>query len=440
MSGIPVRHLGFVESLFAEFHDKMAGATQLVAVAELHGKLDPWAARRALETLYQRHPLLSVGLRRDSDGWWFVPAGSFDNVSVVIRPSAEADEWQRVFERELDDPLAKSGPLWRATILTGSHRTSSTLLMTVHHAITDGLSMSTLGRQFVEVHNRVVQGFEPEVAQLPLREPVERLLASAKRGEPSKEAPVLGATRLLEAAQVPEAAQWCFETPAPPAQRRARVLWHTFAPPDTKMLLERCLAERTTQNAAIVGALIVAAQSLPTRDVAVSCTLPTDIRQRTRPPISPEENGPFFHDVKLTFDAAEVADLDPWERARRIRAQYRERRALALAASTDFSATDSSVLAAAIAQSFDPNRSVFNQGFVVTNLGRQRAGASDAPLRLAFVQGTLSPRSGDFAVMLSVTTLGDRMSFGFTSADPLLSQASAEGFADAFVASLRQAL
>jgi hypothetical protein len=73
-------------------------------------------------------------------------------------------------------------------------------------------------------------------------------------------------------------------------------------------------------------------------------------------------------------------------------------------------------------------------------MGRRFAGSDDGPLRLMSVQGTASPRSGGLATLVSVTALDDRTSFAFTSADPLLSGGSAEGFADEFMASLQRAL
>lgn len=426
MSEAPVRRLGFVESFFAELHEKAAGSSQVVSAAELRGTVDPLAARRALGALYDGHPLLRVGLAREGDGWWyFVPAGPFDDVPVNVRSYEEPDGWRRLLERELDDPVPNSGPLWRATLLVGPNRRASVLLLTLHHAITDGLSMLALNRQFVEAHNRAARGLVPGVGRFPLREPVERLLASTSRKEAVDPQPPL-----------PEDARWPFEASVPPDRRRSRVLWRVLDPPDTRALLGRCTAERTTVNAALVGTLVAAAQRLPTCGATVACMVLTDVRQRACPQVSPEEIGPYFRDVILAFED-DVLNLDPWERARLVRQRYRKRRPQALVAPPNFSASD---IGAAVSAGLDPSRPAFGQGFVVTNMGRHFAGSDDGPLRLASVQGTVSPRSGGLATLVSVTALDDRMVFAFTSADPLLSEDSAEGFADEFMASLQKAL
>ncbi|HWE92031.1 MAG TPA: condensation domain-containing protein [Pseudonocardiaceae bacterium] len=408
-----IRPLGALETYLADMHTGQLGATQFVCTAELAGGLDESAADRALRALTNRHPLLRTELHRQDGCWWYVPTDLPPPWSIVS--ASDSFEGLVLAGERINRPVAGPGPLWEATVLVDRRHELSTLVFAAHHAITDGVSMLTLAQQFVDTHNRVATGLPLNQPAFPRRAPIERLLPPVARATPP--------ARCTAEEFVPG---WAVERAAPVAQRRIRTLWHTMGPADTAALLSRCRAEGVTVNSAIVAALAVAAQRLPTSRDALSCLIPISVRDQTKPLVSALENGCFITEVSLTLGPADLA-VPGWDRARSIRERYLRLRAAALAAPTDFEHWPANE---------QPDGPTFRRGSLVTNLGRGVPATSGGPLRLTSFRFVVSPRHGVYAVSISVATVAGRMVLGLSSADPLLGDSSAAAFAQAFTAEL----
>jgi hypothetical protein len=408
-----------MESALADTHAEQYGATQFVCVAELDGRPDESSARIALRDLVRRHPLLRTDLHREDDRWWYAPterdllSPAADLPLVVL--STSDDYWADVADRRMDRPIATPGPLWEATLLIDPAGERSALVLAAHHAITDGVSLLALAGQFVEAHNRALAGASLDQPAFPRRGPIEALLASGGRGSPAP-----GATAELTAPG------WAVEQAASVEQRSIRTHWHTLAPKQTAALLSRCRSAGTTANSAIVAALAVATQELPTHQDRLGCLLPISVRDQADPTVSAQENGCFIAEVSLTLGPADRIG-DRWDRARQIRERYLRLRASALAAPTDFLNWPANE---------QPVGPTFRRGCLVTNLGWGRPPTEGGPLRLASFRFVVSPRHGSYAVSLSVATVGGRMVLGLSSVDPLLGEDSSAAVAAAFAAEL----
>lgn len=408
-----LRPLGSLESLLADAHDRAGGAALCVTVAELEGRVDPATAHAAVRALVARHPLLRARLERRDGAWWYVSGSAghdAENLPITLRNCADVGEWQHVFDAEIDRSMPSEGPLWWATVLVGDRRTA--IVLTRHHVIADGRSVDAIIRQFIDAHNAITEGRTVDDRPFPVRDPVERLLAATL-------APAAGPPP----SPVAEAARWRFEQQAPLAERRTRLIWRILDPPATRRFVRRCRAEGTTVASALISTVVATAKVLPTHDAALHCLVPADVRERVG--VTGDECGVYFWDVPLTFT---MASGDQWERARGVRAQFQERMPAALAQARGFTRPAGR-----------HSTEAFDRGFIVTSLGQLDPGPADAPLRLAALHRSASQRSGAFAVSLSMTTVGDRMCLGFTSPDPLLSDASASAFADVFMISMEGA-
>ena len=418
-----VRALGAIESYLASTHEAQLGATQLVCLAELEGTTDVPAARSALLSLQRRHPMLRMSLERADDRWWYVPASHPDLPLRVCE--AEPGEWEDYVRAESDQPAPWSAPAWRATLLLAASGDRSALLITAHHATSDGVSLLGLSRQFVDAHNRALAGAPSAEPPFPIREPVERLLATDGTAMPG-DAPAAEGFRTAE----PFVPGWPVEQGASFADRRTRTHWLTFEPGETGSLVAHCRTEGTTVNAVIIAALDAAAQQLPFRKPALPCLVPVSVRGSTSPSVSELEYGTFIGEFSMSLQAAD-RELDRWERARRIVARQKRLAGGALALPTEFEQWPSNE---------QPGLATFRRGCLVTNLGRSAPPTEVGALRLGSFRFLVCPRGGTYVISLSAATVAGRMIIGLSSVAPLLGDSSAATFQAAFGAEMAAAL
>jgi hypothetical protein len=106
--------------------------------AEIGGTVDAAALRSALDKVRERHPILRVRIAHDGEvGTAFYKTDQPIELKVIY---AEKDaDWRPIAERELQRPMGIGrGAFLRVTALCAPNVT--TIGLTFHHAIADGLS------------------------------------------------------------------------------------------------------------------------------------------------------------------------------------------------------------------------------------------------------------------------------------------------------------
>ena len=351
--------------------------------------------------------MLGARLEHAGEKWVFRSGVAFDAVPVTIRSEPSDFDLRRWLEAEAARPLPVDGALWRAVVALWSSTPRVVLLLILHHAITDGVSVLALVRAF-EAGCRgpaagAPSGFEP----LPVPGSVEQLLPAAPGGA------------ALDIPPASPAVTWRFEQPAALGERVPRVLLRTLGPDRVRLLHARAHAEKVTVSAAIIGALLGAAWTLPNAGARVLVTVPVDIRRRVSPPLS-RHCALLISEVGLEF-GPEIAAIGFWDQAREIERQISARLPSVLVAPP---APGPEELRAKLAPLIDPKRSSFVLGFVVTNLGALTTGPGDGPLRLKACRAIACATAGLAAFTIGLTTVDDHMAIiGYT--EPLIASSSA---------------
>ncbi|WP_420130151.1 amino acid adenylation domain-containing protein, partial [Longimicrobium sp.] len=145
-------------------------AYNVAAVARLSGPLDVPALERALGEIQRRHQALRTTFR-ERDGGAVQAIAPFtglalplEDLSSLAMDAAEAEAARRVeAEAALPFDLA-AGPLFRPRLLRladGEH----VLMMSMHHALSDGWSMDVLYRELGEIYTAFVEGRESPLAE-----------------------------------------------------------------------------------------------------------------------------------------------------------------------------------------------------------------------------------------------------------------------------------
>jgi hypothetical protein len=144
----------------------------LAAAVRFGGELDVLSLERALAELARRHESLRTRFEAE-DGrpvQIIRPPGSVDLASEDL--STAADPERRLFHRIEEEAVAPfdlaSRPAWRVSLLRLGPR-DHTLVIAMHHIVTDGWSMGVLVRELGALYEAYSKGQESPLAELPIQ-------------------------------------------------------------------------------------------------------------------------------------------------------------------------------------------------------------------------------------------------------------------------------
>lgn len=257
-----VRPVGSMERffhLYAREHPR-----HFCVVAEISGDIDALDFQTAFDRVQRRHPMLSAYIAVD------VRSGpsifhSDRKLPVGVVASTEPGDWHAIVERELRTPFVDSeAPLLRATVLRA--RRQATIVLTLHHALLDGLSAAVIIGDLLEALNG------HELKPLPALSSLEQLLEKAllPHGETIQmRAPAgVDADKLRTIARMP---LW-----RPFEGDRPIVSTVSFSAAETERIRRRSRDESTTVHGALCAALVRTAAKPPNE--AFTITSPVNAR------------------------------------------------------------------------------------------------------------------------------------------------------------------
>ena len=144
-SGTFLRELGISERLSFFVHKNRP--TQFSVAAEIVGDFTAKTLRAALAKVQARHPLLRVSIQSGKSSPAFYEAQDTE-IPLRVVAGEVSPAWEREMEREMSEPIdAVRAPLLRAVLMHEPGR--AVVLLTTHHAITDGISMTFVIRDLL---------------------------------------------------------------------------------------------------------------------------------------------------------------------------------------------------------------------------------------------------------------------------------------------------
>nr|AGS49928.1 long-chain-fatty-acid--CoA ligase [uncultured bacterium esnapd22] len=147
-----------------------AGAAYHVpAVFRLRGALDADALRRALAGVMARHEVLRMTLEAGGGEGVQRIAPSAEPAFTVEPFAGDADALRERIRREVLSPIDLArGPLWRALLLRAA-ADDHVLVLTLHHAVTDGWSMGVLFHELQALYAAALAGEDADLPDLPIQ-------------------------------------------------------------------------------------------------------------------------------------------------------------------------------------------------------------------------------------------------------------------------------
>lgn len=416
----------------------------VVARVRLHGKISRDLLVAAAAALAAEYPVLRVAITADADGTnpSYQPSAQPIDIRTV---TGDDGEWQRQIDSyELATSLNwHTGPLVRILHVAGNSGDVHDLVLTGSHIVVDGFTVIYLTVKLLEHADRLARspGDSQTISRPAAGAPEDRLPARYRgvRGF-TKIASSVVADGLATAITRPRRLQP--ETPVPPSQRRTRLLCRNLSGSQLDALIRRCHAEGVTVHGALAAAMVVAIGPLVAQKDSgwIGITSPIDTRAGAVPPVPADEAGAFVSSLTPIVRFGGGRDL--WSIARRINRSLRRRVRFGVhlaavngvryvcPASLD---TSDRVLRRMERLGVTSNICLTNVGrldFVPTRIGEWS---------LSGGQGAGSLSIGGY-LMAAIGTVHGQLFWNFTYVDEVVSQSTAQQFADGAVATLLAAL
>ncbi len=412
-----------------------------VATVRGPGPLPESLVRAALVRLQAQHPFLRMRVVGDDHDLRFTEHGAGP---LPLRVLTTAD-WQTVVEDELNLRFADdTDHLTRLTLLRDpADPQRSQLLITHHHVITDAFSNVFVVRDLLtQLAALLGPQAPPPVRPLPLLPPLSVLLPAAARGLGR-----LGQMSAFFSKYVlgqRHARKLPSEQPAPPEQRRNRLVQRTLPPEQTLALGQQARAAGASVHGVLCAALLLAtaevayatelAAATPT---TVGCFTALNLREQLEPPVG-ESLGLYMSQVTTFHQIVPPPPL--WQLAREVKEQLRA----TLLSGEQY-------LTMPLIGLFIPWGNSPGPRFIrrfdggspaalgVSNLARPPIPHRYGPLTLADLHLAVGV-SVVGQLMGQATTWEDRLHLNLVFSEPLVSRARAERIIDGALAHLRAAL
>lgn len=290
-----LRALGAVENLY--YLRQRIRPMNFSVVVELDANPSSESLRSALAQLQLRHPLLSARIEsRGDEGPVFRRA----DAPIELTFGKESDTWQRIVSAELARPFdPEVAPLVRAAVLPGEN--SAHIVLTFHHAVSDGLSGMTVLRDLVAALGGVT--LAPRDVPLSLEE-----LLARTPGIPS---PAELLASLPDAAQ-PDDRMSALKPIRPFDGTPPFVFSEALDPELTRRLVVRSKAEHTTVHTVLCAAATqVILGEAGNGDAFVRVLTPISLRHVIE---IDQDSGLYIGFARTGFPAAETKDI--WKLAK----------------------------------------------------------------------------------------------------------------------------
>ncbi len=159
---------------FLDQVDPGSPAYNVPDAVHMSGHLEVAALKRALAAMVARHEILRTTFpAADGEPYQHIASGGATELRVVDLSKLPEHERASAARRALETTATarfdlSGGPLWRATLVRYS-ATRHTLLLTLHHILTDGWSQAVFFSQLADLYEAFVENRQPPRVELPVQ-------------------------------------------------------------------------------------------------------------------------------------------------------------------------------------------------------------------------------------------------------------------------------
>lgn len=430
------RQLGFWESACKFGHDFFSGTSNVTVRANLMGQLDIPRVQTVLKILFLRHPLLRAIIKEKSRDFYFQLSANFADIPLkILYCERETDRHHKHesfylhhVEEEQSKPFVIDQFLWKVVLIICEQTQHHTLIVTFHHAITDGLSTESFIHEFLMFYNEQMP-FE----KLPLLPAIETVLVSNNSWETFIE----NKTKLNDK----KAHQFPFQVYAPLTQRKTHNLYKQFDVDETREIKENCRSHGTTMTAFLNAVLMITACQMEDAEMNIGLHTPVNLRNLAIEKIKPYHLGCYISMVKTIHENIHATD-DIWILAKAYKKELQSEILKTGFYPKNFSLKNFEIneLVDLFDMAGSSKRKYFTIGFGITNIGELNLLKTYGSLDIDDFMFTTNHVMGEYLVFLHVLTLHGKLKICFNYTVPLVSNEWAAKFVKQFENNIRGAL
>jgi NRPS condensation-like uncharacterized protein len=420
----------------------------VVMMARIEGALTEAELIPAVRKARCRHPLLGARVRLDNEGTGWFTLDGVPAIPISVSPRLDEESWMRVAVAQHREPFDfLTGPLVRIALLESTR--GSDLIVTAHHAICDGLSLTFLIRDILEFLADPGRPIEPLLVP---SMPDASILPPSAAGSSLSRVGFKVLNWIWKRKGITFGAADCYALHRAFWQDHAgHMLAWRLERSQTSTLVSRCREEGVTVTTALIAAFVAAQNQVQRqRDYLNEVVVSVDYRDRLRQPVG---DAFAFYASAVRPEVSYDPELPFWQTARDIHRQIRQ----LLTDETIFESQQLNDLSPTLLDALTfakngrlddglVNRLVERMGFnrvtaslVMTNLGRVDVPVEYGPRRLSAVYGPYV-YSDTIEKYLGVVTLDGRMHLTLCHCDGIIDVATVKSVRDAAMAHLRRAV
>lgn len=416
------RKLGFWESVLCILHDELYGTGIIFNAMHIKGRIDLALLKKALQTLFNKHPLLRATIEKRSDGYYFKLNAEFKKIPIQTIERKNGQTVETLIETELRNEFPTDSYLWRAFLIQSSDLNDSynEIVFTFHHAIADGLSCVYFIHDLLTDYHQAYENKIIPSDALPLLDPVEKLI-DKKLFEKTEEIK----------SSIPLTSYY-YQKYAPLGQRTTKNIYRILASNYLQSLIKTCRARKLKINSAFNAAMLLAAYEMEKKALNLSLLTPVNLRNRCQPKVGLENFGCYISTVTTEFENIHNKNQF-WELALDYETKLMSRIETLSDLPTELDMKHKEELSTLLSIDDADTRNHFTSGFVVTNKGYLDFPSQYGPLELLAYYTSSSRQAGDIVINLSITSMLDKSFLCFTYAYPLIETEWAEQFANNYM-------
>jgi NRPS condensation-like uncharacterized protein len=278
-----------------ELSNRQNGSLNIVTISRIKGEIRKEILRQALDAVQSIHPLLNSRIVGTLDDLEFTNQGT-GKIPLCVVSQGINDNWQDVVTEELNKTIDSSQVLLRCVLIyKQSEISTSYLITTVHHAISDGLSCISLQSEILKCYQIIASGDSIDIDGGSAIPPLEELLPKWMKGKKGIDK---GKWFLLEMKlkMLLHKAETLESEETVPIESRSCGMSHRFLEKElTQKLIELCRQEKTTVQGALCAAMLLTVANKISREkprsIKVSCRSLVDLRRHLEPPIKHKTMG-----------------------------------------------------------------------------------------------------------------------------------------------------
>jgi|GEM_PF-4205656 len=426
------RKLAPLEEEFELYQTQLEGTGLVAALMRVRGSVEIHVIKQSLSLLQQRHSYLQMHIVKSKDGMYFNTKETPEIPLRIVERNKE-NQWLEVIEEELNQKMnSLRAPLIKLAYIPAVIGSDIfDLIFTIHHSISDGVSLIQLCREFLDYCARVAEDQPVEIEKLPLSPPIEELLPISKTVLQFRI--FLFTLNLLLNQLLKKPLQLSHDVECPVSEQKSRLIHRFLNEKQTKELCKLCKNERTTVTGALNAAMLLAFKNelAIARDTYINPVIAVNLRQFIPSEFAEQQNLSLMAG-SLLINQCISNNSSFWELARNSRQKIEQ----CLRNNQHFYV----VLAAQSRIESFKKGEFFPLPYILSNMGQINQVSKYGSLELVENHITASNRNYKPYMILHCTTFCSKMYLTFSYAEPLISTKKAQSLIDFFMSSIDEAI